>query len=102
MDIQKERMNLNCRSCGEDFVATFNTSSCPKCGIDFEENEIKKIFYDYESQLVNNPRYMAGEKLEKISSDLNNASKSTASFGCLTTLGCTIPIIIVILFFLFM
>ena len=44
-----------CTECNKKIRLTFNTVKCPKCGTQFEDNEVKQFYYNCESKMVNNP-----------------------------------------------
>ena len=53
-NIEELYLKIRCPHCVKKIKLTFNTTKCPKCGIHFEENEIKQFYFDCESMIVNN------------------------------------------------
>lgn len=82
MDIEQETLNLNCKACQKDFVCTFHTTHCPHCGVAFPEGDVKKIFYAYESQLVNSKAYRNSQKLSKAADTMEKTGNSLNQIGC--------------------
>ncbi|MGK0604504.1 hypothetical protein IGI66_001778 [Enterococcus sp. AZ048] len=98
MDIEKKQLNMKCPNCKNDFILTFNTIRCPKCGIDFDPDVVHQTFYNYESNLANSKAYQFGKKMEKSGEAMENAGGIIQQFGCFLFL---IPIgILCILFIL--
>lgn len=100
--MENERIKFTCPNCKEDIYLTFNTIDCPKCGFEFPEGSVKKIFYRLESARANSKLIQFGDKMQKTGTGLQNAgnamdsvANTMLSFGCLF-----IVLIIVVLFIL--
>lgn len=95
MDIKKERIRINCAHCENKIVLTYHTERCPKCGQPFDPEQVKSLFHNYESQVMNSKFYQAGEKMGKAGNAMAEVGNSMQSCGCTLTL-ITIFIIIVL------
>lgn len=97
MDIEKKTLKMKCESCGNDFILTFNTVKCPKCGIAFNIDEIHKIFYNYESRLANSKLYQRSQRMQKSGERLEKTGETISQIGCLLFM---LPIGLLCLWFL--
>lgn len=81
---------------------------CPKCkfklhGERYCPNCNLKIIYSGEKTATNTDLFSSsGDKLVKFGDKMNKTGNSMSSFGTSMTLGCTIPILIIILIILFL
>lgn len=82
MDIQKERLRINCPICGNKIILTFNSVSCPVCSSAFSEEEVHKVFYQYESQIANSKLANFGSNLEKVGNGMQKTGSSIQQIGC--------------------
>lgn len=96
MDIQKRNLKVDCPVCKQKIILTFNTRSCPKCGVKYEVEAVQNVFYEYESKLANSKQYQITNKIGKVA----NGVEKTGSF--LENLGCIIFLLPVALFCLYM
>lgn len=99
MDITQEKLKVNCPHCNKKIILTYHTTSCPKCGVNFNPDDIKKTFHDYESALVNNKLYQFGDKMGKAGDSMHNAGDSMAKLGCSMTIFTIIVIVLLSLIF---
>ena len=98
MDLEQARLKLKCEHCKNDIILTFHTQRCPKCGFRFDPNEVKQIFYDYESQVENNKATQVGNALDGCGTALQGCGQSLSSLGCLIMI---ILLLIPLLHFIF-
>lgn len=82
MDLEKERIKVNCNFCKKDFILTFHTNQCPNCRGKFPPEEIHQIFYNHESRLVNSKLYQAGEKIQKSGERIGQTGNFISQIGC--------------------
>lgn len=82
MDIEKEHLKMKCDSCKNDFILTFHTIKCPKCGAIFDTNEIHQIFYNYESRLANSKLYQRGKKMQNSGKYIEKTGETISQIGC--------------------
>lgn len=82
MDIKNKRLKIKCENCSKDFYLTFNTTQCPNCGIQFNPNDVHKIFYDYESHLANSNLYRFEERMEKSGESIEKTGNAIQQIGC--------------------
>ncbi|MBO1141489.1 hypothetical protein FQS87_16390 [Enterococcus avium] len=97
MDIEKKTLKMKCESCGNDFILTFNTVKCPKCGIALNIDEIHEIFYNYESRLANSKLYQRSQRMQKSGERLEKTGETISQIGCLLFM---LPIGLLCLWFL--
>lgn len=83
MDLEQARLKLKCEHCKNDIILTFHTQRCPKCGFRFDPDEVKQIFYDYESHVENSKATQVGNALEGCGTALQGCGQSLSSLGCL-------------------
>ena len=83
MDLEQARLKLKCEHCKNDIILTFHTQRCPKCGFRFDPDEVKQIFYDYESQVENSKATQVGNALDGCGTALQGCGQSLSSLGCL-------------------
>nr|DAY84531.1 MAG TPA: hypothetical protein [Caudoviricetes sp.] len=98
MDLENARLKLKCEHCKNDIILTFHTQRCPKCGFRFEPDEVKQIFYDYESQVENSKATQVGNTLDGCGTALQGCGQSLSSLGCLIVI---ILLLIPLLHFIF-
>lgn len=98
MDLENARLKLKCEHCKNDIILTFHTQRCPKCGFRFEPDEVKQIFYDYESQVENSKATQVGNTLDGCGAALQGCGQSLSSLGCLIMI---ILLLIPLLHFIF-
>lgn len=98
MDLEQARLKLKCEHCKNDIILTFHTQRCPKCGFRFEPDEVKQIFYDYESQVENSKATQVGNTLDGCGTALQGCGQSLSSLGCLIMI---ILLLIPLLHFIF-
>ncbi len=98
MDLENARLKLKCEHCKNDIILTFHTQRCPKCGFRFEPDEVKQIFYDYESQVENSKATQVGNTLDGCGTALQGCGQSLSSLGCLIMI---ILLLIPLLHFIF-
>lgn len=98
MDLENARLKLKCEHCKNDIILTFHTQRCPKCGFRFEPDEVKQIFYDYESQVENSKATQVGNTLDSCGTALQGCGQSLSSLGCLIMI---ILLLIPLLHFIF-
>lgn len=96
MDLKNEKLEVECPNCRKKIVLTFNTTSCPKCGINYESEAVHKVFYDYESNLANSKNYQFADKAGKAADSVVKAG------SCIEQLGCIIFLLPLALFCLYM
>lgn len=82
MDLENERIKINCNFCKKDFILTFNTTQCPNCGGKFSPEEVHQVFYNYESRLANSKLYRAGEKMQKSGERIEKTGSFISQIGC--------------------
>lgn len=82
MDIEKERLNMKCEACQNDFILTFHTVKCPKCGAVFNPDEVHQIFYNYESKLANSNLYQYGQRMQKSGKRIEKTGETISQIGC--------------------
>ena len=98
MDLENARLKLKCEHCKNDIILTFHTQRCPKCGFRFDPDEVKQIFYDYESQVKNSKATQVGNTLDGCGTALQGCGQSLSSLGCLIMI---ILLLIPLLHFIF-
>lgn len=98
MDLEQARLKLKCEHCKNDIILTFHTQRCPKCGFRFDPDEVKQIFYDYESQVENSKATQLGNTLDGCGTALQGCGQSLSSLGCLIMI---ILLLIPLLHFIF-
>ncbi|WP_347086784.1 hypothetical protein [Streptococcus rubneri] len=98
MDLEQARLKLKCEHCKNDIILTFHTQRCPKCGFRFDPNEVKQIFYDYESQVENSKATQVGNALDGCGTALQGCGQAIGNLGCLIMI---ILILILLLHFIF-
>lgn len=98
MDLEQARLKLKCEHCKNDIILTFHTQRCPKCGFRFDPEEVKQIFYDYESQVENSKATQVGNTLDGCGTALQGCGQSLSSLGCLIMI---ILLLIPLLHFIF-
>lgn len=98
MDLENARLKLKCEHCKNDIILTFHTQRCPKCGFRFDPDEVKQIFYDYESQVENSKATQVGNTLDGCGTALQGCGQSLSSLGCLIMI---ILLLIPLLHFIF-
>ncbi|MCO8241144.1 hypothetical protein NKE68_04185 [Streptococcus suis] len=84
MDIKNEKLGYVCPSCNKKIILTFHTIQCPLCHAQYDTDQVKRIFYNYESQVENSKFTQVGNSLQSVGAGL----KETGS--CLQNLGCFI------------
>lgn len=98
MDLENARLKLKCEHCKNDIILTFHTQRCPKCGFRFDPDEVKHIFYDYESHVENSTATQVGNALDGCGTALQGCGQSLSSLGCLIII---ILLLIPLLHFIF-
>lgn len=98
MDLENARLKLKCEHCKNDIILTFHTQRCPKCGFRFEPDEVKQIFYDYESQVENSKATQVGNTLDGCGTALQGCGQAIGNLGCLIMI---ILLLIPLLHFIF-
>lgn len=98
MDLEQARLKLKCEHCKNDIILTLHTRRCPKCGFRFNPDEVKQIFYDYESQVENSKATQVGNTLDGCGTALQGCGQSLSSLGCLIII---ILLLIPLLHFIF-
>ena len=83
MDLEQARLKLKCEHCKNDIILTFHTQRCPKCGFRFDPDEVKQIFYDYESHVENSKATQVGDALDGCGTALQGCGQTLSSLGCL-------------------
>lgn len=96
MDIEKEKIKIPCPSCQKRIVITYRTESCPFCNMQFNTDYIHSIFHDYETRIMNNKAYRAGEKMSEFGNATQEIGNGMSKIGCGMTLLITIPILIIL------
>lgn len=84
MDLQNTKLNYICPNCQKKIILTFHTIQCPLCHCQYDSEQIKQIFYNYESQVENNGFTQVGNDLQKLGRGLQGTG------SCLENLGCVI------------
>ena len=98
MDLEQARLKLKCEHCKNDIILTFHTQRCPKCGMEYDSDEVKQIFYDYESYVENSKATQVGNTLDGCGTALQGCGQSLSSLGCLIMI---ILLLIPLLHFIF-
>lgn len=98
MDLENTKLKLKCNNCNNNIILTFHTRKCPKCGTEFTEDEVKQVFYDYESKVANSTATQVGETLEGCGTTLQGCGEAISGIGCLIMI---IFILIPLLHFIF-
>ncbi|WP_142433414.1 hypothetical protein [Enterococcus mundtii] len=82
MDIEKERIKINCNFCNKDIILTFNTIQCPNCGSQFSSEEVHQVFYNYESRVANSKLHQFSEKMQKSGENMEKTGNTISQLGC--------------------
>lgn len=83
MNLENARLKLKCNNCGNNIILTFHTRKCPKCGIEFTQEEVEQVFYDYESRVENSKATQIGNALEGAGDVIQGCGQAISSLGCL-------------------
>ncbi|MBS7577486.1 MULTISPECIES: hypothetical protein [unclassified Enterococcus] len=97
MDIENKTFNIECPNCKKKITLTFHTVKCPKCGITYDEKEVKQAFYNYESTVENSKLYKFGQYMEKSGEGMNQAGKTIGQLGCFIFF---LPLLIFLIWFI--
>ena len=98
MDLENARLKLKCEHCKNDIILTFHTQRCPKCSFRFDPDEVKQIFYDYESHVENSKATQVGNALVGAGEAMQGCGQALSSLGCLIMI---ILLLIPLLHFIF-
>ena len=91
MDLENTKLKYQCPNCKETIILTFHTIQCPKCQAKYNSDEIKQIFYNYESQVENATATKVANTLNSIGSGMSAAGDGLKEGGnALSSLGCFI------------
>lgn len=96
LDIEKEKIKIPCPNCQKNTIVTYRTESCPVCNMQFNTDYIHSFFHDYETRLMNNKAYSAGEKISEFGNAAKNVGNGLSKIGRAMTLLITIPILIIL------
>lgn len=96
MDIETESLKIYCPHCTKKIILTFNTNKCPKCQNEFNIDEVHKLFYEYQSQVLNSTGHKVGKNLESFGNTVSEAG------GCIQNIGCIIFLFPLALFLLYL
>lgn len=83
MNLENTKLKLKCNNCNNNIILTFHTQRCPKCGVEFDQDEVKQKFYDYESSVENSTATKVGNALEGVGDTIQGCGQAISSLGCL-------------------
>lgn len=91
MNLENTKLKYQCPDCKETIILTFHTSQCPKCHAKYDNDEIKQLFYNYESQVENSTFTKVGNALIKTGDGMATAGDGIKETGnAISSLGCFI------------
>ncbi|MGO5954316.1 hypothetical protein ACTQNA_07940 [Streptococcus pyogenes] len=93
MNLENTKLRTKCPSCGKSIILTFHTRRCPKCFLVFKEDYVKRIFYDYESNVANSAFTKVGEKMTSAGEGMEKTGNTIQQIGCIIML---IPIVYIL------
>lgn len=82
MDIESEVLKIDCPICKNKILLTFNTTSCPKCGVNYNPDDVHKVFYDYQSKLINSKSYQRNKNAGKVFNSMEKTGNALSQIGC--------------------
>jgi DNA-directed RNA polymerase subunit RPC12/RpoP len=82
MNIENEKLKVVCPHCQRKIILTFHTTKCPKCNNAYNPDEVKQVFYNYESNLANSKLNNVAESAKEVADGMEKTGGALVNLGC--------------------
>lgn len=82
MNLKNEKLSYVCPNCNKRIILTFHTIQCPLCKSQYDTEQVKQIFYNYESQVENSKFTQVGNGFQSVGTGLEETGSCLQSLGC--------------------